>query len=121
MAVILIASVWHPEGYARRMSLSTRLLGTPESVPHAEAQRRGQRGVAIYWRPGCSFCQMLRLRLRSVADRAAWVNVWEDREASAWVRSVNQGNEVVPTVLIDGVPHTNPSPGMVLRRLSADS
>ena len=48
--------------------------------------------------------------LGAKAKDAVWVDVWADPDASAYVRSVNDGNEVVPTVVIDGVPHTNPSP-----------
>ena len=43
----------------------------------------------------------------------------QDAEAAAYVREVNGGNETVPTVVIDGVPHTNPRPAMVLERLQA--
>jgi mycoredoxin len=42
-----------------------------------------------------------------------WVDVWADADASAYVRSVNGGDEVVPTVVIGGVAHTNPPPGEV--------
>lgn len=99
------------------MGIQAKLLGTPDSVSHAVAQEHGQTGVAVYWRPGCSFCMVLATRVRKFADRAVWVNMWQDPEASAWVKSVNSGNEVAPTVLIDGVPHTNPSPALVKQRL----
>lgn len=73
--------------------------------------------VVIYWRPGCGFCAMLKARLGAVRDRATWVNIWEDEQGAAFVREVNDGNETVPTVVIDGVAHTNPSPRLVLERL----
>lgn len=74
-------------------------------------------GVVIYWRPGCGFCAMLKARLGSLRDRATWINIWEDEQGAAYVREVNGGNETVPTVVIDGVPRTNPSPKVVLARL----
>jgi hypothetical protein len=46
------------------------------------------------------------------------VNIWEDEAGRVYVASVNQGNETVPTVVIDGVPHTNPSPMLVKAALS---
>lgn len=55
-------------------------------------------GVAIYWRPGCPFCQRLDADLGEVGERALWVNIWEDADAEAYVKSVNDGNAVVPTV-----------------------
>lgn len=73
--------------------------------------------VVIYWRPGCMYCEALRRGLGKLQKSATWINIWADPEAAAYVRSVNEGNETVPTVVIDGVPHTNPSPGLVKERL----
>jgi mycoredoxin len=100
------------------MGISQFLFGRPPATPHAEALAQGQDGVAIYWRPGCTFCMLLTSRVRGRADRAAWVNIWKDPEARAYVRSVNDGNETVPTVVINGIAHTNPSPGLVHEALS---
>lgn len=88
---------------------------------HADVMARppAERPVVIYWRPGCTFCARLRARLGRAGRRAAWVNIWQDQEAAAYVRSVNGGNETVPTVVIDGEPLTNPDPGRVLARLTA--
>lgn len=74
--------------------------------------------VVIYWRPGCPFCERLSDVLGDAAKRATWLNIWEDPQAAAYVRSVNDGNEVVPTVVIGEVAHTNPDPFDVLAALS---
>ncbi len=100
------------------MGLWDRVRGLPPPTEHAAALRQADSGVAIYWRPGCGFCATLGARVRRYADRAAWVNIWEDDAAAAYVRSVNGGAETVPTVVIDGVPHTNPSPRLVRRALA---
>lgn len=91
------------------------------STTHAEVAGGplAENGVVIYWRPGCVFCARLRARLGSLRSRATWVNIWQDPEAAAFVASVNDGNEVVPTVLIDGVPVTNPEPDRVREALAA--
>ena len=39
----------------------------------------------------------------------AQVNIWEDVDAAAFVRSVARGNETVPTVSIGAVALVNPS------------
>lgn len=96
-----------------------RIRGLPQPTAHADLAARGAAGVTIYWRPGCPFCATLGASVRRYADRAAWVNIWEDEEGAAYVRSVNHGDETVPTVVIDGVPHTNPSPRLVRRALAA--
>ncbi|MFC0358727.1 MULTISPECIES: glutaredoxin domain-containing protein [Kytococcus] len=98
--------------------------GAPEgrATTHAEvtALPADEREVVVYWRPGCGFCARLRRGLGDLAERAWWVNVWEDDEASAFVRSVNGGNEVVPTVVVDLEPVTNPAPSFVRDRLAGE-
>jgi len=69
--------------------------------------------VTVYYRPGCGYCLRLRASLGSRARRARWVDIWADPDAAAYVRSVNGGAATVPTVVVDGVPHTNPSPATV--------
>ncbi len=74
--------------------------------------------LVIYQRPGCGFC----MRLVRTLDRAEVEyqshDIWRDQEAAAFVRSHNNGNETVPTVVIDGEVFTNPDPAFVLDRLS---
>ncbi|MGI8946827.1 MAG: glutaredoxin domain-containing protein [Ornithinimicrobium sp.] len=83
------------------------------------AMSEQDRPVVIYWRPGCGFCARLRSTLGDRAEDAQWVNIWQDKEAAAFVRSVNDGNEVVPTVVLEGIPVTNPNPQVVLDKLAA--
>ena len=84
---------------------------------HAELNRLPAddpaRAVVIYWRPGCPYCTALRRRLGHQGRSATWINIWTDEDAAACVRSVNSGNETVPTVVIDGVAHTNPPADLV--------
>ncbi len=75
-------------------------------------------GVVIYWRPGCGFCARLRSTLGQDGEKATWINIWEDKDAAAFVRSANDGNETVPTVVMDGIPVTNPSPTLVKEKLN---
>ena len=64
------------------------------------------------------YCERLRSILGDAADNAKWIDIWRDEEAAAFVRGVNGGDEVVPTVVIDGVAHTNPDPDRVLGALT---
>lgn len=90
----------------------------PASVSAAEGARAADEGrVVVYWRKGCPFCKRLQLVLGRRVRDVVWVDVWADDEASAYVRSVNGGDEVVPTVVIAGAPHTNPPPREVLAAL----
>ena len=101
------------------MDLLRRLFQRPEATPHAAALQQAQTGVAIYWRPGCTYCTVLTATVRRYQEHAGWVNIHHDDSGAAYVRSVNDGNETVPTVVINGVAHTNPSPTMVRDALAS--
>jgi mycoredoxin len=67
-------------------------------------------GVVMYWRPGCMFCMsLLFTRLRYTRR-----NIWRDKDAAAFVRSVADGNETVPTVTVAGHAMVNPSKRQLL-------
>lgn len=57
-------------------------------------------GITVYWRPGCVFCMKLWTQLRLTGTPYRPVNIWRDADAAAFVRSVNDGNETVPTVRV---------------------
>ena len=75
--------------------------------------------VTLYWRPGCVFCLRLRLILRWHRLSVHEVNIRADPDAAAFVRSVADGNETVPIVVIDGHPIVNPAPRLVVAALRA--
>ena len=56
--------------------------------------------LTLYWRPGCPYSARLRARLRLARIPFEAVNIWADPDAAALVRSVNGGDELVPTVRI---------------------
>lgn len=96
------------------------LLPSPKNVSAAEGAAAAAEGkVVVYHRKGCPFCARMRLVLGRRGSQAVWVDIWADPDAAAYVRSVNDGNETVPTVVIDGQAHTNPSPSVVRRALAA--
>lgn len=81
--------------------------------PRTGTTPAGNDPVVIYWRPGCLYCSALRRSLGRTGRAATWINIWADEDAAAFVRSVNNDNETVPTVVIDGVAHTNPPASQV--------
>lgn len=95
-------------------------LAFPKSVGALEAQRRSavDGRPVVFWRPGCTFCMRLRMRLGRTARRMYWVDIWRDEEGAAVVRAANDGNETVPTVLVAGRAHTNPDPAWVREQVS---
>lgn len=87
----------------------------PRSISALEAQRRSAADgrPIVYWRPGCTYCLRLRLRLGTKARQLYWVDIWRDPAGAEAVRAANDGNETVPTVVVAGRPHTNPAPEWV--------
>ncbi|MFF7901792.1 glutaredoxin domain-containing protein [Streptomyces sp. NPDC088817] len=95
----------------------------PRSIGAAEAQDRSavDGRPIVFWRPGCTYCLRLRIRLGHRARQAYWVDIWRDPAGAAVVRAANDGNETVPTVVVAGRPHTNPDPAWVREQLSASA
>jgi mycoredoxin len=91
----------------------------PRSIGALEAQRRSavDGRPIVYWRPGCTYCLRLRVRLGRSARQLHWVDIWRDPAGAAAVRAANDGDETVPTVVVAGRPHVNPDPGWVREQL----
>ncbi len=75
--------------------------------------------IDFYWRPGCGFCMMLDRKLSSSNVPMTKHNIWDDEDASAFVRSVANGNETVPTVVVGDMFMVNPSAKEVLAAMAA--
>ncbi|MEU5950873.1 glutaredoxin domain-containing protein [Streptomyces sp. NPDC047525] len=107
LAFALLAAVYSP-------------LVFPRSISATEAQRRSavDGRPVVFWRPGCTYCLRLRLRLGRGARQLHWVDIWRDPAGAAVVREANDGNETVPTVVVAGRPHVNPDPAWVREQLS---
>ena len=65
--------------------------------------------VILYTRPGCAYSMRLRAKLRLARIPYTPVDIWQDPDAAALVRSVNDGDELVPTVRIGDTFLSNPS------------
>ena len=77
--------------------------------------------VTVYWRPGCGFCAGLFRGLERTGLAHERVNIWEDEAAASHVRSVANGNETVPTVVVGDVTMVNPSAAAVLDAIRAEA
>ena len=65
--------------------------------------------VVVYTRPLCPYCFTLRTGLRRAGIVHREINIWEDPDAAAFVRTIANGNETVPTVVVGDVHMVNPS------------
>ena len=75
--------------------------------------------VTIFAADWCPFCQKLRQRLDRTETPYDIVDVEAPGvDADEWIKSVNDGNRIVPTVLFsDGTHATNPEASAVRAKL----
>ena len=85
-------------------------LPLPPDTPNTSA-------ITVFWRPGCPFCGNLFRQLEREGLEHRRVNIWDDPEAAATVRSIANGNETVPTVLVGDRGLVNPSVREILANL----
>ncbi|AYF72789.1 NrdH-redoxin [Nocardia yunnanensis] len=81
--------------------------------------------LVVYRRPGCPYCSRLRRVLNRHGIVHREVNIWEDPDAAAFVRSVADGNETVPTVVLRAGASernwVNPPPKELISTVRADA
>lgn len=82
-------------------------MSTPEAQP-------ADTTVEFYWRTGCGFCAALERQLATLGVELDKRDIWADESAAAFVRSVANGNETVPTVKVGPEAMVNPSAKQVL-------
>jgi mycoredoxin len=75
--------------------------------------------LTVYSTSWCGYCVRLKRQLSQQGVTFAEVNIEEDAEAEAFVKSANGGNALVPTVLLpDGRVLSNPPVADVLAGLT---
>ena len=77
--------------------------------------------ITFYWRPGCGFCMGLERRLDRLGVPLDKRNIWDDPDSAAVVRSIANGNETVPTVVVGEIAMVNPSVNRVLEAIRAEA
>jgi mycoredoxin len=81
--------------------------------------------LVVYRRPGCPYCARLRRVLKRHGIVHREVDIWGDPEAAAFVRSVADGNETVPTVVLKTAGSSrhwvNPTPRKLIATVAADA
>jgi mycoredoxin len=77
--------------------------------------------IEFYWRPGCPFCMSLERALGAANVPMTKHNIWDDPGAAAFVRSVADGNETVPTIRVGAWTSVNPSSAEVLNALASEA
>ena len=73
----------------------------------------------MYTTTWCGYCYRLKAALKSVKISYAEVDIERDPAAAEFVRTVNGGNQTVPTVkFADGSALTNPTAAQIVAKLA---
>ena len=73
----------------------------------------------MYTTSWCGYCRRLKIQLDQAQIPFAEVDIEQDPEAAAFVRSVNGGNQTVPTVRFpDDTAFTNPPLAKIKEKLA---
>lgn len=76
--------------------------------------------IVVYGHPACPAIPPVRAMLAQAKVAHAYINIRQDGQAAALVRTINGGNESVPTLVFpDGSTLTEPSAGVLKRKLEA--
>jgi mycoredoxin len=73
--------------------------------------------IEVFWRPGCPSVEGLGRTLDEAGVPTNLRNISENPDDAAIVRSIADGNETVPTVIIGPVALVNPSTRLVMATL----
>ena len=73
--------------------------------------------IEVFWRPGCPFVEGLGRTLEEAGVPTNLRNISENPDDAAIVRSIADGNETVPTLIIGPVALVNPSARLVMATL----
>jgi hypothetical protein len=73
--------------------------------------------IEVFWRPGCPFLEGLGRGLDEAGVPTNLRNISENPDDAAIVRSIADGNETVPTLIIGPVALVNPSARLVMETL----
>jgi mycoredoxin len=89
-------------------------------ISHAAAQAAaGDREVIVYWRPGCRYCDRLKLGLGRARHDVSWVNILRDSEAAEFVATYRDGNHTVPTAVTGAGEMIDATPAAIKAQLQA--
>ncbi|MBC6994538.1 FAD-dependent oxidoreductase [Neolewinella lacunae] len=76
--------------------------------------------VVMYGADWCPDCRRAKRYLRDAQVRFQYIEVDQHEWAAELVEKINKGKRIIPTILIDGQPHTNPDNDTLRQLLKLD-
>ncbi|MCI0711351.1 MAG: hypothetical protein L0154_14450 [Chloroflexi bacterium] len=75
--------------------------------------------IALYGHPGCLMVRPAKVLLQNSGAPFEYIDILQDKDARTQVRTINHGNESVPTVVFpDGSTLTEPSNKILIAKLA---
>jgi len=65
--------------------------------------------IIMYGTTWCRDCVRAKSIFENFQIEYDFINIEEDESAAQKVMEINKGKRIVPTLIIEGIPHTNPS------------
>ena len=65
--------------------------------------------IEYYGADWCPDCQIAKNYLKSKNIEFKEIDISQDENAAELVQKINNGKRIIPTLIIDGTPHANPS------------
>ena len=65
--------------------------------------------IDVYGSDWCHDCRRAKAFLNENNVRFNYIDIAEDEAAVIKVQEINNGKRVIPTIIVEGKPHTNPT------------
>jgi len=69
--------------------------------------------IDLYGAEWCPDCRRAKAYLDSENVSYNYIDISKDETAAVKVQEINNGKRIIPTIIIDGTPHTNPNNRML--------
>ena len=74
--------------------------------------------IKIYGADWCPDCVNAKKFLDSKGVAYEYIDITDNEQAIALVEQINNGRRVIPTLLVDGVSHTNPGIASLMKLIA---
>ena len=74
--------------------------------------------IKVYGADWCSDCVSTKKFLDSKVVDYEYIDITDNEEAITFVEKLNNGRRVIPTLMVDGISHTNPGINFLMKLIA---
>ncbi len=74
--------------------------------------------IKLYGADWCSDCVSAKKALNSKGVEYEYIDITDNEEAITFVEKLNNGRRVIPTLMVDGISHTNPGINFLMKLIA---